>query len=158
WNAGAARLFGWERPEVLGQPVSEVHRPTAAGSNGETIFQVVRDAGRWYGELQFVRRDGGAGACEAVAVPLVDSVGQKRGTLFVHVELPPAPAPAPSAEASAPVPVAEKIPPAVPAPLSSSRPDALLDPHLSDERFLLRKIIDAVPDPIFCKDSEGRYL
>jgi PAS domain S-box-containing protein len=30
--------------------------------------------------------------------------------------------------------------------------------HLRDERFLLRKLIDAVPDPIFCKDREGRYL
>jgi PAS domain S-box-containing protein len=29
---------------------------------------------------------------------------------------------------------------------------------LSDERFLLRTLIDAVPDPIFCKDRDGRYL
>jgi PAS domain S-box-containing protein len=29
---------------------------------------------------------------------------------------------------------------------------------LSDERFLLRTLIDAVPDPIFCKDRQGRFL
>src|SRR5262245_50683601 len=32
------------------------------------------------------------------------------------------------------------------------------EPHLVDELALLRAVIDAVPDPIFCKDREGRYL
>ncbi len=31
-------------------------------------------------------------------------------------------------------------------------------PAARDERFLLRALIDAVPDPIFCKDTQGRYL
>jgi len=32
------------------------------------------------------------------------------------------------------------------------------EPLLVDELALLRAVIDAVPDPIFCKDREGRYL
>lgn len=33
-----------------------------------------------------------------------------------------------------------------------------IERKLAEERRLLRALIDAVPDPIFCKDREGRYL
>jgi PAS domain S-box-containing protein len=175
WNAGAARMFGWERTEVIGRGVHEIHRPTAANGSGESIFADVRRAGRWDGELQFLRKDGGRGSCSAVAVPLLDAAGHARGTLVVHVELPQDFESAPEPEA-----VDAMVEPE-PEPRGRSRSDdngAMVDGQMAnvenpvraasasaaavqlqhDERFLLRKLIDAVPDPIFCKDREGRYL
>ena len=34
----------------------------------------------------------------------------------------------------------------------------MAEQRLAEERLLLRTLIDAVPDPIFCKDRQGRYL
>src|SRR5207344_2015614 len=73
-----------------------------------------------------------------------------RGILFVHVELAPDAEPSATAEEEEPALVPREMPVGDPA-----QPVAQL---LHDERFLLRKLIDAVPDPIFCKDREGRYL
>jgi PAS domain S-box-containing protein len=144
WNAGAERMLGWERQEVLGQLATDIHRPTAAAVPTGSISAIVRRLGRWHGELRFVRKDGGSGSCEAVAVRLIDAEGAGRGTLFVHAELLPA-------DESA-VAVPEEKAPDQNEPMTEARQ------QLRDERFLLRKLIDAVPDPIFCKDREGRYL
>ncbi|HEY3900647.1 MAG TPA: PAS domain-containing protein [Chthoniobacter sp.] len=139
WNAGAERLFGWTRDEVLGQTLETVHRPTAPAIASRALESIVERMGRWHGEVQFVRKDGEAGTCEAVGIPLVDVDGAIRGTLFVHAEFVPA-----ENNGSEPV--------------SQESTSLAMTQHLRDERFLLRKLIDAVPDPIFCKDREGRYL
>ena len=139
WNAGAERIFGWTREEVLGQPLSAVHRPTASVANGGSLGAVVQRMGRWQGELQFLCKDGGTSTCEVVGLPLRDAEGVARGTLFVHAET----------AASEQIEVEE--------PRNGSTALAVTQ-QLRDERFLLRKLIDAVPDPIFCKDHEGRYL
>jgi PAS domain S-box-containing protein len=141
WNAGAERLFGWARDEVVGQPLQAVHRPMTATASGGALEAIVQRVGRWHAEVQFVRKDGSSGACEIVGIPLVDAEGEVRGTLFVH------------AEVIASEPGTE---PAVPA-LGETATLAITE-QLRDERFLLRALIDAVPDPIFCKDRGGRYL
>jgi PAS domain S-box-containing protein len=143
WNAGAEQMFGWEREEVLGQQTADIHRPTAPAAEGESIAAIVQRAGHWHGEMHFVRRDGEVGICEAVGVPLLDAAGQVQGTLFVHAEV------SPISESWAAV--SEEAPEEEAGTLAIAR-------QLRDERFLLRKLIDAVPDPIFCKDREGRYL
>ena len=143
WNAGAERMFGWEREEVLGQPIERIHRPTDPTAPGASIPALVQRAGRWHGDLQFLRKDGSAGTCEAVALALIDAEGQSRGTLFVHAEI--------SAFSEGWNPEAADEDAGEAASVAGSQ-------QLRDERFLLRKLIDAVPDPIFCKDREGRYL
>src|SRR3954471_4578709 len=66
WNAGAERMFGWTREEVMGRPLGEVHRSGGNGTTAASIFSAVARDGRWQGELQFTHRDGGSGRCEAV--------------------------------------------------------------------------------------------
>ena len=81
WNAGAERLFGWPREEVLGQPLHAVYRPTASGGNGTSFGEIVQRMGRWQGEVQFVRKDGGTATCEVVGLPLRDA-NEKRVRSF----------------------------------------------------------------------------
>ena len=87
WNAGAERTFGWTRDEVFGQPLQSVHRPMAAGPSGGTLEAIVQRVGRWQGQVQFLRKDGGTSICDVVGIPLVDAEGNQRGTLFVHAEV-----------------------------------------------------------------------
>ena len=136
WNAGAEQLFGWSRAEALGQTPALVHRPEDAPVLWPAIRAAVVRAGRWSGPHAFIRKDGTTGACSAVALPLIDSAGNVWGTLLALTQLD---------EGSA----ATEAPPAI--PRSAEAP-------LTGERFLIRTLIDAVPDPIFCKDREGRYL
>ncbi len=138
WNAGAERMFGGTRETVVGRAAADVYRPTI-GDSGKPLGTVVRRMGRWSGTISFVREDKSAGQCDASGLPLVDADGQVRGMLFVHAETSP-PAPVDGGENRN----------------GSNRAPASAPVH--DERFLLRKLIDAVPDPIFCKDREGRYL
>jgi len=145
WNAGAERMFGWMREEALGRAAKEIHQPQSLAAPEDSIFEAVRLAGRWQEPLRFVKKDGQVGNCEAAGLRLTDADGRSCGALFVFVEgtaAPPAePSPADGNGASTPH---EEAPPAA--------------RRLRDERFLLRKLIDAVPDPIFCKDRDGRYL
>ena len=134
WNQGAEQIFGWSRDEALGQPPGFFHRAEDASALWPSIRTAVLRDGRWSGTHTFVTKDGTEAECTATALPLIDSAGNVWGTLLALTET----AAAAPAEAAAP-------PPA----------DA---PALPAERFLIRTLIDAVPDPIFCKDREGRYL
>ncbi len=139
WNVGAERMFGWTRDEVLGQPLNNVYRPTTASSGGGSPGALVERFGRWQGALHFFRKDGTPGSCEVAGLPLVDAEGIARGHLFVHAE----------SDSSIAMEATEN---------PQDAQVAAMNHQLRDERFLLRKLIDAVPDPIFCKDREGRYL
>ena len=148
WNAGAERMFGWAREEVLGRTTAEVHRPQSLAAPGDSILEVVQRTGRWQEPLRFVRKDGGAGNCEAAGLQLLDAEGRSCGAFFVF------------AEASTNTETAgHSGNGASDNSASVSREEGVTAKRrLRDERFLLRKLIDAVPDPIFCKDREGRYL
>ena len=57
WNAGAEALYGWDRSEVLGNPVHEILRtdfPVEAASSESTLI----NRGRWDGNLIQTTKDG----------------------------------------------------------------------------------------------------
>ena len=141
WNAGAERMFGWTRPEVLGRTPALLHVRDEAATLWPSIQAAVARDGRWSGSFAHTRKRGAGGTCSASALPLLDHAGNVWGTLLALAEADPGNAATPSTPATA----------------MPARPDSR-GPRLSDERFLLRTLIDAVPDPIFCKDREGRYL
>ncbi|MEA3208156.1 MAG: hypothetical protein QOE70_1213 [Chthoniobacter sp.] len=144
WNSGAERIFGWSRDEALGRFRALFHPPSEGPTLAAEINETVAREGKWTGPITFVRKDGTSGRCEAVAVPLLDGEGRTEGILSVHSEVLPEP---------------PADPPPPPLDAEEKRPaNARGENRLSDERFLLRTLIDAVPDPIFCKDREGRYL
>ena len=136
WNAAAEQLFGWSRAEALGQTPALFHRPEEAPALWPAVRAAVVRAGRWSGHHAFIRKDGTAGECSAVALPLIDSAGNVWGTLLALTQL--------GESSAAPEPQA-------PAVRSDGHP-------LASDRLLLRTLIDAVSDPIFFKDLEGRYV
>ncbi len=141
WNSGAEEMFGWKRAEALHQTPALLHRPADTEALWPSIQAVVVREGRWSGRIAFVRKDGMEGWCSAVALPLLDHAGNVWGTLLAYSQ-----------------PEADSL--AAGAPPTDARPvlQRSDQPLMTDERFLLRTLIDAVPDPIFCKDIAGRYL
>ncbi len=137
WNDAAEEMLGWSRSEALGQTPAIFHRPEDAPTLWPSIHVAVSRTGRWNGVISFIRKDGREGTCTAVALPLLDHAGNVWGTLLAQAKIVAAGELSPTGGA-----VLQQQP----------------TPLLNDERFLLRTLIDAVPDPIFCKDREGRYL
>ena len=140
WNEGAERMLGWTRDEARGRALDLLLAPGGAELVLRQILKSVENEGRWSNQISFVRADGRGGSCDAVSVILQTGSGDSVGILTV---------------------LAENGSPADAAPALLKVAGALVkSAHspISDERFLLRSLIDAVPDPIFCKDREGRYL
>jgi PAS domain S-box-containing protein len=61
WNEGARRLYGHDAADVVGKVGARVlHAPEdLASGRAEAIRAAAREAGKWEGELQRVRKDGG---------------------------------------------------------------------------------------------------
>jgi two-component system sensor kinase FixL len=58
--------------------------PSEAASITELIQTALRERGQWSGELNFVRKDGAEGVCEAVVVLHRDAQGQPGATISVN--------------------------------------------------------------------------
>jgi len=81
WNAGAEKMFGYSKEEMLGKSPSVL-----AGSEGDgtrVMLDAMRKVGRWTGEVSFVRKDGSPGICDTVVVPLGDEFGRTLAALGV---------------------------------------------------------------------------
>ena len=88
WNAGAARMFGYDEEEVLGQPASLMLtlEDRAAGLDREELREA-RDAGRASDERWHVRRDGTRFFTSGITAPIHDVHGHVRGYVKVARDL-----------------------------------------------------------------------
>ncbi len=84
WNPAAERMFGYNRAEILGQSWGSLYQPTEAIALTPRLIATVIQADRWAKETGFVRKDGSAGICEVVAVPIRDAQGQFVALLSVN--------------------------------------------------------------------------
>lgn len=86
-NPAAVRLFGYDRDELIGRPVTLVHSPGEVA----TMEGVLRGAPipdrRWSAELGFRRKDGSGGTCELTLVALRDRQGERHGTVAVYHDI-----------------------------------------------------------------------
>jgi PAS domain S-box-containing protein len=57
WNRGARSLYGWEKPEALGQNMHELLRSDLSG-DARNLESSLRERSHWEGDLAQVRRDG----------------------------------------------------------------------------------------------------
>jgi PAS domain S-box-containing protein len=82
WNRSAEAIYGWTRPEALGQRVDALlqsHFPQGARTQAEALGR----AGRWEGEVRRTRRDGSLLFLECRQVLLRDARGVPCGTLEI---------------------------------------------------------------------------
>ena len=82
WNPGAEKMFGYRKEEMLGR-TPDLLRSAGARMTARELLAEMRRDGRWTGEIRFNRKDGGAGVCATVVVPLADDFGRTIAALAV---------------------------------------------------------------------------
>jgi PAS domain S-box-containing protein len=87
WNPAAERIFGYTKAEVLGKTTGIVHKPEDSAVLSHKIIKGMLKAGRWAGEINFIRKDGREGVCETVVVPLYNEQGQAIATIGVNSDI-----------------------------------------------------------------------
>lgn len=88
WSDGARQLYGYDRAEIVGQPLSVLHAATAHGEGGaEAIFRTARRLGSWQGPVQRIRKDGYRFTARVSVTPVLDPTGNVAGYLFVSSEV-----------------------------------------------------------------------
>jgi len=87
WNAGAERLYGYGRSEVLGKPVSMLHAPEDVEERIREVIGTVKRDEIWSGEIKMVRKDGTVGWTEVVVVPVTNDDGETIGALGVNRDI-----------------------------------------------------------------------
>ncbi|MBI3880079.1 MAG: PAS domain S-box protein [Verrucomicrobia bacterium] len=86
-NPAAERMFGYARAELIGQTPALFHRPAEQATLTAAIRAGVRTHGHWRGEINFVRKDGTAGVCETISVPLFGPDGEITATFGVNRDI-----------------------------------------------------------------------
>ena len=87
WNPAAARIFGYEKAEVLGKNCGMVYQPEQAIELTQQMIYGLMSEGRWTSEIEFTRKDGTEGVCETVVVPLRDERGQPIAAIGVNRDI-----------------------------------------------------------------------
>ena len=82
-NPATEQIFGYTRAEVIGSHLGIWYRPQQLEALRAAIIDSIAQDHRWAGEIPFVRKDGAAGICEVVVVPLHDERGQPIGRIWV---------------------------------------------------------------------------
>ena len=87
WNPAAERMYGYAKAEVLGKSSGMLHKPKESAVLRQPILDEILNAGRWVGEINFIRKDGTEGVSETVIVPLHNEQGQAIATIGVNSDI-----------------------------------------------------------------------
>lgn len=83
WSAGATRMHGWGREEVLGRTLSELVFANEAKRAAEA-FRMVQDHGAWVGEMECKSRDGEKRFVQSRWTLLRNEDGSPKGILIIN--------------------------------------------------------------------------
>ncbi|HWR53082.1 MAG TPA: PAS domain S-box protein [Bryobacteraceae bacterium] len=86
WNGGASEMYGWTEAEARGRMIHEVLKTREADSIPE-IDRVLRDKGRWDGELVHTCRNGKTVISECRQVALRDEQGAITGIFEINRDI-----------------------------------------------------------------------
>ena len=130
WNAAASRLYGYSYSEALGRSLPETLSPLWLDpATRKAAWDGMTRNGVWLGQALHARRDGAAVPVFLELAAVRDARGRRSGLLLVA-------RPAEAARTAG-------APAEVPA---------------GDAREFLERVVNAVADPIFVKDSEFRMV
>jgi PAS domain S-box-containing protein len=76
WNAGAERLFGWPRDEIVGRSLVEMLVPLTERVRADEIMTQVRAGEPWRGDITLLRRDAEPLRVALCDYPIHDEAGE----------------------------------------------------------------------------------
>ncbi|MFB3827793.1 MAG: PAS domain S-box protein [Bryobacteraceae bacterium] len=86
WNTGAERMYGYTAQEAVGRVIHEL-LATRSPVSLEQMHALLREHGRWEGELTHIRKDGEAIIVESRQVQDLDSEGRPTGFLEINRDI-----------------------------------------------------------------------
>ena len=84
WNAGAARLYGWEAHDAVGADVRALLYPPDAWPAHEAANDEVIQTGQWRGRVRKLRRDGELVTVDATWTLIEDEHGEPTAVLAIN--------------------------------------------------------------------------
>jgi len=87
WNKAAEKMFGWTKEEALGKNSGEMLKPKIEGSSRDTERSKLRYAGRWEGEVMYIRKNGTYFFVEVNSTVLKNPDGKDIGNVVVAHEI-----------------------------------------------------------------------
>lgn len=87
WNRGAERIYGWSAGEMIGQQIGERLETRFADTNFEEAAAMLRQTGRWEGEVEQRRRDGQYVPIHSIVVMIRDEQGTPTGIVAVNRDI-----------------------------------------------------------------------
>ncbi len=87
WNRGSEALYGYNKEEAIGQPVSILHVPDDVDHITAEVIAAVAKDGCWTGEVRMMHKDGHIGWIESMCVPIFDDDNQMIGALGINRDI-----------------------------------------------------------------------
>ncbi len=87
WNKGSETLYGYSKEEAIGQHVNMLHVPEDTEHITSSVISVVKEAGKWSGEVRMLHKDGRIGWIESMCVPIFDENEQMVGALGINRDI-----------------------------------------------------------------------
>ncbi|MEM7144284.1 MAG: PAS domain S-box protein [Verrucomicrobiota bacterium] len=83
WNPSATGLFGFERDEMLGEPLFTLYDPDNPREFNQKLSRQINAERCWKGETKFRHKDGTEGICEVNYVPLREKGGASKALVGI---------------------------------------------------------------------------
>ncbi|HYD05430.1 MAG TPA: ATP-binding protein, partial [Reyranella sp.] len=87
WNPAAQAMFGYTAEEMLGRTPDFLGSKDSVQGLSIEILEGVGHAGRWNGEMRFVRKNGSEGISQTVVVPLRNEANQPIAAIWVNQDV-----------------------------------------------------------------------
>ena len=143
WNIGAEAMYGWKEDEVLGRPVKEILVTDFLEAKRELVTKQIMEQGNWAGEVVQLRRDGTRIPTLSSVALYKDSEGKPAGIVAVNRDIT-------DRKQSE-----EEI-----RKLNEGLEQRVADrtAALSHANSLLQILLDHMPDQIYFKDAQSRFI
>jgi PAS domain S-box-containing protein len=87
WNAGAERLYGWTRLEMLGERSRDRLLPASGADEADKRWAQLESTGRWQGDLEGLHRDGSSVMVNSRIQALDGDDGVREGYVAVTTDI-----------------------------------------------------------------------
>lgn len=87
WNRGAEQIYGWTEEEVIGKRLQTFFETRFNDTTSDEAAAVLRETGRWEGEVEQRRRDGKYVPIHSIVVLIRDEHGTPTGIVAVNRDI-----------------------------------------------------------------------